>query len=139
MTNRVARVRELMKHELASLLARDFDFEGALVTINDVDLTPDLRQAHIYVGLMGREDLTEAAFQKIKKSTYAISQKLCKRVILRNTPHLHFKIDNSVERGVRIVKLLEEVDAMTPLDASAPVDEYPPAEPRLSHLDRRTH
>jgi ribosome-binding factor A len=42
MTNRIARVRELMKTELAAILQKDFEFGGALVTVHDVDLTPDL-------------------------------------------------------------------------------------------------
>jgi ribosome-binding factor A len=118
MTNRIARVRELMKTELAAILQKDFEFGGALVTVHDVDLTPDLKQAHVYLGIIGREDLQEDALHKLRRHSSAISAKLSKRVILKHTPHLHFKLDTSVERGVRILSIMEEVDRLTPPDTN---------------------
>jgi ribosome-binding factor A len=116
MTNRLARVRELMKHELAEILRKDFEFGGALVTIHDIDLTPDLKQAHVYVGIVGREDYTQDALHQLKKKSGQIATKLNKRVILKNFPRLFFKMDHSVERGVRVLNIMEEVDRLTPPD-----------------------
>ena len=110
MTNRTRRVAELMKHELADLLRKDFEFGDALVTIHEVDLTPDLKQAHIYVGIIGREDYQADAMRKLTRSAHAISQKLSRRVILKNTPILHFKHDDSIERGVRVLGIIEQID-----------------------------
>jgi ribosome-binding factor A len=114
MQNRIARVRELMRAELALILQKDFEFGGALVTIHGVDLTPDLKQAHVYLGIIGREDLHEEALHKLRRNAAAISSRLSKRVILKNTPHLHFKLDTSVERGARVLSIMEEVDRLTP-------------------------
>jgi ribosome-binding factor A len=114
MQNRVARVSELMKAELASILRKDFEFGGALVTIHAVDLTPDLKQAHVYLGIIGREDLHDDALHKLRKNAASIASRLSKRVILKNTPHLHFKLDTSVERGARVLSIMEEVDRLTP-------------------------
>jgi ribosome-binding factor A len=127
MTNRLARVRELMKHELAAILQRDFEFGGALVTINDVDLTPDLKQAHIYLGMVGREDLQQDALENLRRHRKAISTKLSKRVILKNTPQLYFKLDDSVERGVRVLNILQQIDAQLPPDAEPLEDDQPDA------------
>ncbi len=99
-----------MKHELADILSRDFEFGDALVTIHEVDLTPDLKQAHIYIGIIGREDQQADAMRKLHKAAHAVSQKLSRRVILKNTPMLHFKHDDSVERGVRVLGIIEEID-----------------------------
>ena len=59
MKHRQLRVNELVKRELSSIVARDVSFEGALVTINDVDVTPDLKNAHVFVSILragpGRE------------------------------------------------------------------------------------
>jgi ribosome-binding factor A len=109
-TNRPRRVAELMKHELADILRKDFEFGGALVTIHEVDLTPDFKQAHVYLGIIGREDYQADAVHKLNRAARAISQKLSKRVILKNTPALHFKHDDSVERGVRILGIIEQID-----------------------------
>jgi hypothetical protein len=48
--------------------------------------------------------------RKLQKSTQAITKKLSKRVILKNTPVLHFRQDDSVERGVRVLGIMEEID-----------------------------
>lgn len=117
-----------MKHELADILNKDFEFGGALVTIHEVDLTPDLRQAHVYIGIIGREDYQAEAMRKLQRAAQAITQKLSKRVILKYTPSLHFKHDDSVERGVRVLGIIEQIDEQV-----APDDPpYPAArEPRV--------
>jgi len=108
--NRPRRVAELMKHELAEILNKDFEFGGALVTIHDIELTPDFKRAQVYVGIIGREDYQADAMHKLRKSSQAITQKLSKRVILKNTPVLHFRQDDSVERGVRVLGIIEQID-----------------------------
>ena len=52
MSQRLLRVRELLKREIGSLLSNDYSF-NALVTVNDVDVTPDLKNAHIFIGIIG--------------------------------------------------------------------------------------
>ena len=53
MKHRLLRVNELLKRELSSLIAREITFENALVTINQVDVTSDLKSAHVYVSILG--------------------------------------------------------------------------------------
>ena len=53
MKHRLLRVNELLKRELSSLIAREITFENALVTINQVDVTSDLKTAHVYVSILG--------------------------------------------------------------------------------------
>jgi ribosome-binding factor A len=116
MTNRVRRVEELIQHELADILTRDFEFGGAIVTIHEVDMTPDLKQAHVYLGVIGREDLQSEALHKLRKAAGAISAKLSRRVVMKNSPSLHFALDDSIERGVRVLNIIEEIDELTPPD-----------------------
>ncbi|RYD34010.1 MAG: 30S ribosome-binding factor RbfA [Verrucomicrobiaceae bacterium] len=126
MTNRVARVRALIQQELGTMIARDHAFPDVLVTINDVDLTPDLRNAHIFIGVLGPPAKQQAAVDQLNASRGLLSSRLSKRVVLRNTPHLHFKLDHSVERGVRVTALMEEIDKQ--LIESAILNPEPPAE-----------
>jgi len=109
MPNRLHRVRELLKREISSQLSRDMNFQNALVTVNDVDVTPDLRQAHVYVGIVGDEKAAEKAFEKILERRVDIQQAVGSRVVLKNTPRLHFTRDDSVERGVNVVSILGEI------------------------------
>lgn len=136
MTNRVAKVRSLIQHELGTMIARDHAFPDVLVTINDVDLTPDLRNAHIFVGVIGSPAKQQAAVDQLNASRGLLSSRLAKRVILRNTPHLHFKLDHSVERGVRVTALMEEIDKQ--LAESAILNPEPPAEETIGVAASKT-
>src|SRR6478735_5972042 len=107
MNHRVKRVTELIKRELATILERNFQFSGSLVTIHDVDITPDLKQCFIYTGVIGKETSADRIVKKLNDSRSTIQKELFKRVILKNSPSLLFKADSSVERGVHVLNLIE--------------------------------
>ena len=60
MKHRLLRVNELLKRELSSIITREISFDGALVTLNQVDVTPDLKHAHAYISVLGKEDQATA-------------------------------------------------------------------------------
>lgn len=117
MTNRKARVTELIQRELSSILARDHAFPDVLVTVTDVDLTPDFKNAHIYIGVIGPAAKQQAVVDKLNTQRGVLSSRVAQRVVLKNSPHFFFKLDHSVERGVRVTALMEEIDQQ--LKASA--------------------
>lgn len=119
MKHRLERVNELLKRELGELLTREVSFEASLVTVQQVDITPDLKHAHVFVSVIGDETQAKAAMAKLHASRATLQHLLSKRVVLKYTPHLHFKLDDSIVRGTRIISLLEEI--------GLPPDE--PAEP----------
>jgi len=110
MNNRLLRVRELIQRELGSMIVRDHQFTDVLVTINDVEITPDLKHANIYIGVIGPEHKAQAAVDKLNRQHGDYQTRMAKRVVLKHTPHLHFKLDHSVERGVRITNIMEQID-----------------------------
>jgi ribosome-binding factor A len=110
MKHRLERVNELLKRELGELLTREVAFEAALVTVQQVDITPDLKHAHVFISVIGSEDQAKAAMAKLHDSRKTLQHLLSKRVVLKYTPHLHFKLDDSIERGTRIISILEEID-----------------------------
>jgi ribosome-binding factor A len=110
MNNRLLRVRELIQRELGSMIVRDHQFTDVLVTINDVEITPDLKHANVYVGVIGSEQKAQNVVDKLNRQHGDYQTRMAKRVILKHTPHLHFKLDHSVERGVRITNIMEEID-----------------------------
>ena len=109
MSQRLLRVRELLKREIGTILSRDYSFD-ALVTINDVDVTPDLRKGHVYLGIIGGDGGEQAIGSRLNRDRGNIQKRLAKRVVLKFTPQLSFKTDASVERGVRTISILEELD-----------------------------
>jgi ribosome-binding factor A len=115
MKHRLLRVRELLKREIGEVLHRDFEFRDALVTVNDVDVTPDLKQAHAYLGIIAKDEGASAAIlDELNAKHGAIQKKISSRVVLRYTPQIHFKEDRSVERGVRLVELMQEIERSAP-------------------------
>jgi ribosome-binding factor A len=110
MKHRLLRVNELIKRELSSLIAREITFENALVTINQVDVTPDLKSAHVYVSVLGAEG-RDAAMTKLEANRAMLQADLSRHVILKYTPHLVFHLDDSIERGARVIEILQEIGA----------------------------
>ncbi len=109
MKHRLVRVRELLKRELGSVIVRDLQFTSPLVTISDVDITPDLKQAHVFVSALGTDGQRRAAIETLELHRVELQQELSKRVVLKNTPHLNFRLDDSIERGTRVITIMNEL------------------------------
>jgi len=104
------RVSELMKRELSTVIQRDYEFSDVLVTINAVDVTPDLRQAHVFVGMIGDPKRQRKILAKFQRDAGQLQVKISKRVVLRYTPRLNFKLDDSIERGVQLLSVIQDID-----------------------------
>lgn len=110
MKNRLVRVRELLQRELGAIIARDHAFPNVLVTVNDVDITPDLKHAYVYIGVIGSDYAAQHVVDVLNRQHGELQTRVSKRVILKNTPHFHFRLDHSVERGVRITSIMDTID-----------------------------
>src|SRR5216117_221532 len=109
MKHRLLRVNELLKRELSALLVREMTFENLLVTVNHVDVTPDLKSAHVYVSVLGSEGRKEV-LPKLEANRAALQADLSKHVVLKYTPHLVFHLDDSIERGARVLEILQDLE-----------------------------
>ena len=110
MKHRLERVNELMRRELGELINREVSFQAALVTVQQVDITPDLKSAHVYISVMGTPEQCNEALARLHANRKNLQHLLSKRVVLKFTPHLHFKLDDTIERGTRIINLLDQID-----------------------------
>ena len=110
MSQRLQRVDELLKREISSVIQKDFEWQGQLVSVNAVEVTKDLREAKVWIGVLGGE--AEPVLEKLTRKHGMIQSKVNKRVTLRVTPVVYFRLDDSAERGVSIVNVLEEVDQL---------------------------
>ncbi len=109
MKHRLLRVNELLKRELSTILTREMNFDGVLVTLNQVDVTPDLKHAHAYVSILGKEGQA-AAMAKLEENRVILQTALAKSVVLKYTPHLVFHLDDSIERGARVFEILQQIE-----------------------------
>ena len=110
MKHRLARVNELIRRELGDLITREVQFEAQLVTIQQVDVTPDLKHAHVYVSVIGEEEARHQAMATLHDARVTLQRDLSKRVILKYTPQLHFKLDDAIERGTRILNIMDQLE-----------------------------
>ncbi|MDQ0090578.1 ribosome-binding factor A [Paenibacillus anaericanus] len=108
--NRTGRVSEQIKKELSILIQSEMkDPRIGFVTVTGVDVTNDLSQAKVYLSIFGDEEKKAESLKGIDKANGFLRTELGKRIRLRHTPELIFKIDESVAYGSRIEKLLVDI------------------------------
>lgn len=109
---RSTRVAEAIRQEVASILLfrlKDARVPSERVSVTDVEVTRDLRHATIYVSVLGPEEQQDEALRGLMSASGFIRTEVGKAIQLRATPELHFKLDNSLERGANITALLNRI------------------------------
>ncbi len=109
MSQRLDRINELLRREISACIEKSFEFPDVLVTVHAVETAVDLKDASVHIGVIGSPDQRRAVIHKLNARHGFIQGAVMKRVVLRNTPHFHFKLDDSIERGVRILNILDEI------------------------------
>ena len=109
MKHRIERVCEVLKRELGRTILRELTFSTPLVTISGVDITPDLKQAHVYVSALGNDAQRQNVLTVLEQNRGMLQAQVSKRVVLKHTPHLNFKLDDSIERGSRVINILDDL------------------------------
>lgn len=123
MSQRVKRVSELIQRELGAIITKEIEFDGYLVSIHDVEVSTDFRDCTVYVGVLGAKHHEQQALAILHKNRVMFQKRLSKRVVLRNTPVLQFRADDSIERGVRTLNALLEVEDLKAADAQEEPDD----------------
>ncbi len=109
MTERMRRVNESVRQVLAEALPELKDPRIGLVTVTGVDTTPDLRQATVYVSVLGSGRKRRASLLGLEAAHGLLQARLARELTLKRTPRLTFEYDASVERGVRMTRLIDEL------------------------------
>lgn len=110
MKHRIERVCEVLKRELGQVMLRELTFPVPLVTVSAVDITPDLKQAHVFISALGTDGERRKVLEVLEHNRAMLQQGLAKRVTLKHTPHLNFKLDEAIERGTRVLSILDELE-----------------------------
>ena len=80
-----------------------------MTTVVSVEVTPDLKYCKAYINVLGEEESAKATIQGLKSAEGYIRRELARRVNLRNTPEIKFILDQSIEYGVAMSHLIDEV------------------------------
>jgi ribosome-binding factor A len=137
MSQRIDRVDELLRQEIGRILAKEVqDPHVGFATVTDVETTPDLRHARVWVSVIGDADRRAETLAALERAMGYVRHELGTRLRLRRIPALHVALDDSAERGTRMLRILEELeqghDAAGAALADAPRGEsLPTPVPRL--------
>ena len=103
------RVNEAVREVLSEAVLELKDPRIGFVTITGVETTPDLRQARVYVSVLGNEREREKTLAGLAAAHGVLQSRLSRELRLKRTPQLAFQYDPSVEQGVRMSKLIDEL------------------------------
>jgi ribosome-binding factor A len=114
-SHRLERVRELLKREVGEAIRREMPVaEAGVVTVNEIEVSGDLRQATAYVSMFGSTEQKKTGLRLLEKCRPRIQDHIAKAVILKYIPTLRFVADDSIDRGNRVLSILDQLEHESP-------------------------
>lgn len=115
MSLRLERVRKLLKREIGEVIRRELPVnEAGLINVNDLQVAANLKNATVFIGILGGEAQKKKGMEMLELHRKRIQGLVARGVVLKYTPRLRFLLDESVERGNRVLKILEELNLSPP-------------------------
>lgn len=135
MTQRTARINEQLRQEIGAVLSREIgDPRIGFATITDVETAPDLSHAKVWVSVIGQPEERKATMAALARAMPFVRRQLGPRLHIRRIPELHVELDDTTQRGARVLQLLAEIGAGETPDGSPPPPEtLPTPVQRLPH------
>ena len=135
MTARTDQLDQLLRQEIAEIVTREVaDPRIGFATITDVETTPDLRHAQVWVSVIGQPAERDVTIAALGRAMPFVRRELGHRLRLKRIPELHVRLDDTAERGTRVLRLLHEIEEGTAVEPDLPVGEsLPTPVARLPH------
>ena len=109
--SRMSRVNELLKQEIADAIEKKIEHKkDCLISVTEVDTTQDLKQAKVYISIIGAEASRRVVFRALEKSRVFLQQSIAHDVKLKYTPVLEFVFDKRIEAGDRVLSIIKELE-----------------------------
>jgi ribosome-binding factor A len=135
MTQRTQRIDELLRQEIGQALEREVtDPRIGFVTVTDVETSPDLSRARVWVSVIGSEEKRKETLTALRRAMPFIRHGLGAKIRLRRIPELDVRLDDSIERGSRVLQIINELEAgQIPDVLDQHGESLPTPVPRLRH------
>jgi len=109
------RVCELLKRQLGEAIRREFNVtEAGLISVNDVVAGGDLKSATAFISILGNVDQQKRGLQMLEEHRIRLQGLVARAVVLKYTPTLRFILDDSVLRGNKVLRIIEELEKTNP-------------------------
>ena len=107
---RVERINGLLRQEISELISREIKDPrlGVVVSITQVQTANDLRNARVYLSVMGNDETKQGALEGIRSAATFMRRELRDRLAMRYVPFLKFELDNSIENADRLLQLIDQ-------------------------------
>lgn len=135
MSQRTDRIDELLRQEIGSIVTREVaDPRIGFATITKVETTPDLRHAKVWVSVIGQPKERSQTISALSRAMPFVRRELGRTLRLKRIPDLHVELDDTAERGTRVMHLLDELREGSAPDTEPPLGETLPSPvPRVRH------
>lgn len=110
MSNRTLRVNVLIQRELSDILRKRYQSEATVITITEVRVAPDLRDARVFVSVVGSKEEQDEKLRWLRGKARDIREELSRRIVLKYLPRFDYVADHAPEHGARILEVLEEIE-----------------------------
>jgi ribosome-binding factor A len=119
---RPERVAETIKREMAEILTQRLRDPrlGGMISVTDVEVTPDLSLARIYVSVLAPDEARDRALAALAHSAGFVRHELAPRLGLREVPEIRFVLDTSIQQGARVEELLRRIASGETIDDDEP-------------------
>ena len=111
MSNRTLRVNELIQRELSAILRQRYQSEAVTVTITEVRVAPDLRDARVFVSVIGSDAVAKGKLAWLRRIGNPVRAELGRRIVLKYMPRFNYVLDRSTVNSGRILQALDEIEA----------------------------
>lgn len=111
--DRLTRVNQLLKQEIAGSLFRIFndpDADIAAVTVTRVETSANLRNARVYVSILGDQYKQTHLFDLLKSHRKEVQSAIARHVVLKYTPQIQFELDHSIEQGDHVLDIIAQLE-----------------------------
>jgi ribosome-binding factor A len=139
MTQRTDRIDELLRQEISKALEREVtDPRIGFVTVTDVETAPDLSRAKVWVSIIGSDEEQKTTLNALRSAMPFIRHSLNTKIRIRRIPELDVRLDESVQRGSRVLQIINDLNAGIDPEAEAGKGESLPTPVARLHLEGDT-
>lgn len=113
MTRRMDRINVLLREEISRIIATEISDPRlpSLVSVTHVEVSPDLRNARVFVSVLGDQEAKRNTLSVLKSASGFIHRTMRGNLTLRSVPFLTFHLDESIEKGAEMLELIKQVQA----------------------------